>query len=53
MKPSRSYTGSRQSVGLPTLNKAMYFQLIRVIRKGEKNAKDSTRRKVRKETASD
>lgn len=32
-KASKSYTGSRQSVGTPTLSKDNYFQLMRKIRK--------------------
>lgn len=32
-KASRCFTGSRQSVGTPTLNKNHYHQLIRQIRK--------------------
>lgn len=33
MAKNRSYTGSRQSVGTPTLSKDNYFQLMRKIRK--------------------
>ena len=32
-KANRCFTGSRQSVGTPTLNKNSYHQLIRKIRK--------------------
>lgn len=32
MARNRSFTGSRKSVGTPTLNKSQYFQLIRKIR---------------------
>ena len=32
-KASKSFTGSRQSVGTPTLSKDNYFQLMRKIRK--------------------
>lgn len=32
-KASKSYTGSRRSVGTPTLSKDNYFQLMRKIRK--------------------
>lgn len=32
-KASKSFTGSRQSVGTPTLSKNNYFQLMRKIRK--------------------
>lgn len=37
-KASRCYTGSKQSVGTPTLNKTDYYQLIRKVRM-EKQAK--------------
>ena len=30
---NRSFTGSRQAVGTPTLNKNQYYQLIRQIKK--------------------
>lgn len=33
MAKNKSFTGSRQSVGTPTLSKDNYFQLIRKIRK--------------------
>ena len=32
MPKNKTFTGSRQSVGTPTLNKEQYFQLIRMIR---------------------
>ena len=38
MAKNRTYTGGRQSVGTPTLNRTMYMQLIRGIRK-ERDAK--------------
>lgn len=41
-KASRCYTGNRQSVGTPTLNRNSTYQLIRTIRKEreKKDAKD-------------
>ena len=33
MAKNKSYTGSRQSVGVPTLSKNNYLQLMRKIRK--------------------
>lgn len=33
MKASRCYTGSRQSVGTPTLNRNQFMQQIKLIRK--------------------
>lgn len=33
MAKNKSFTGSRQSVGTPTLSKDNYFQLMRKIRK--------------------
>ena len=33
MAKNKSFTGSRQSVGMPTLSKDNYFQLMRKIRK--------------------
>lgn len=38
MARNRTYTGGRQSVGVPTLNRTMYMQLIKTIRK-ERDAK--------------
>ena len=43
MAKNKTYTGGRQSIGRPTLNREMYFQLIRVCRKGERDAKDKAR----------
>ena len=37
-KASRCFTGKRQSVGTPTLNKEQYFQLIRAIRNEKEKA---------------
>ena len=37
-KASRCFTGKRQSVGTPTLNKNQYFQLIRAIRNEKEKA---------------
>ena len=42
MKASKTFTGGRQSIGTPTMNKQMYFQLIREIRKGRENAQNKT-----------
>ena len=39
---SRTFTGNRQSVGVPTMNKQMYFQIIREIRKGREDAQNKT-----------
>ena len=33
MKASRCYTGARQSVGTPTLNRNQFMQQIKLIRK--------------------
>ena len=33
MKASRCYTGSRQSVGTPALNKNQFMQQVKLIRK--------------------
>ena len=44
MAKNKTYTGNRQSVGMPTLNKSSYFQLIRMIRK-EKEVAESNRDK--------
>lgn len=45
-KASRAYTGSRQSVGTPTLNRNNYMSLMRQIRKAreEKNAEAEKRK---------
>ena len=32
-KASRCYTGSRQSVGTPTMKSENYYQMMRIIRK--------------------
>lgn len=41
MAKNKTYTGSRQSVGTPTLSRSDYFTLIRQIRKArEQSAKD-------------
>lgn len=43
MAKNRTYTGSRQSVGTPTLGRNDYFTLIRQIRKArEQSAKAKT-----------
>ena len=46
MAKNRTYTGGKQSIGRPTLNREMYFQLIRLCRKGERDAKDKARQAV-------
>ena len=43
MAKNKTYTGSRQSVGTPTLNRNSYHQLIRMIRKEMKNAENKVR----------
>ena len=40
MPKNKTCTGNRQSVGVPTMNKQMYFQIIREIRKGSENAQN-------------
>lgn len=52
MKASKTFTGGRQSIGTPTMNKQMYFQIIREIRKGRENAKNKTRGEVQQERCS-
>ena len=33
MAKNRSYTGNRQSIGVPTLSRNSYFQMIKMIRR--------------------
>jgi hypothetical protein len=40
-KASKCYTGSRQAVGVPTLNRNAYMQLFRTIRKEKERRMDS------------
>jgi hypothetical protein len=42
MAKNKTFTGNRQSVGVPTMNKQMYYQIIREIRKGRENAQNQT-----------
>lgn len=43
MPKNKSFTGSRRSVGTPTLNKEQYFQLIKMIRNAKKEGEDNQR----------
>ena len=43
MARNKSFTGSRQSVGTPTLSKDNYFQLMRKIRKERERIAEAKR----------
>ena len=43
MAKNRTYAGSRQSVGTPTLSKDNYFQLMRKIRKERERIAEAKR----------
>ena len=55
MAKNRTYSGSRQSVGTPTLSRNSYFQMIKMIRREREKVAEAkaTGGEVREDTTND